>query len=125
MIRVGWHDVVWRPALEAADLYVEPLPRILCTDSKVSSTGRKSKVRRPKKNAFMYLIVHQTKGEYYWEPKDRNSSFLENNPYAMDCMMIGGITPIYNRNKLCEVGNPAKILRPQENSLYEVRAYYH
>ena len=90
LIRVGWHDVLWRPALKKAGLYVEPLPRILCTDTRVSVSGRKSKVRRHRKNAFMYLVVHQSNGEYFWNIRDTNKSILDRNPYPADSMMIGG-----------------------------------
>ena len=119
LIRVGWHDVLWRPALKKAGLYVEPLPRILCTDTRVSVSGRKSKVRRHRKNAFMYLVAHQSNGEFFWNIRDTNKSILDRNPYPADSMMIGGVPPIYTRDKLCQPGT-SKVLRPQENSLYEV-----
>ena len=75
LVRVGWHDVLWRTALQKTGLYVEPLPRILCTDTRVSVSGRKSKVRRHRKNAFMYLVAHQSNGEYFWNIRDTTSPF--------------------------------------------------
>ena len=66
----------------------------------------------------MYPVVHQTSGAFYWNVTE--FSLLERNDFPMGSMMIGGIPPVYNRNKLKSPGTN-NVLRPQENSLHEVQ----
>ena len=118
MIRVSWQDVMWRPALEKANLFVEPLPRILLASPKAQA-GRKRNVMRPKPGGFCYLIVHQNREDYYWSYKDRAACLLKDNQFPTDNQFISGVPLVYTKNKLKFPGTET-VCRPQENSFLEV-----
>ena len=109
---------MWRPALEKAGLFVEPLPRILLASPRAQA-GRKRNIMRPKVGGFCYLIVHQNRGDYYWSYKDRALCLLKDNQFPTDNQFISGVPIVYTRNKLKFAGTET-VCRPQENSLLEV-----
>ena len=119
LIRTSWQDAMWRQSLEKADLFVEPLPRILLAAPKAQA-GRKRNVNRPKTGGFPYLVAHQGKGSYHWNYRDpTKQSWLRSNVFPNDNQFISGVPVVRTADKLRFVGTDT-VCRPQENSLLEV-----